>query len=815
MRRWLAIALVAGLQIGTAVAQPATSPPSSRSNIEVRYDKAAGFAPWKLQGQVLNLRFEPHWIGRDRLWYRRETEKGYEFVVADLKSRTQGPAFPHDAVAAGLAAALGTEVSPARLPIDSFEFGSAPGEVTVRSGAVVFVCDTKARACLKTPGASKPPGALPSPDGRLFAFARANNLWLFDAQTGSERALTSDGEPHYGYGAMPEMTIFNLRSRRGGGSAPYGTIWAPDSRRIVAPQVDERAVDDLYLLESAPAGLAPRPVLHVKKSSRTGDTEQVYGAYAVIDTVSGNSVRIQMDRADAEYILLAPETTSWSADGRFLYTTSRSRYGQSGRVLEIDTTLGKTRVVLEETSDNNLLFNSVADGGGPNVRFLPESNELIWFSERDGWGHLYLYDLRTGRLKNQITRGSWLVRDIIDVDPASRTIFFTAGGREAGRNPYYRHLYRVRFDGSGLKLLTRENADHEFSGWPGARFGISPATPGPAPAYVGPGATYFTDTLSTVSDPPRTVVRRASDGAVVMNLVNAEASKLRALGWRPPEPFTVKAADGQTDLYGLIYRPTDFDPSKRYPVLDHIYQGPNLSVVPWNFGGFEEFFNAEMQARAELGFIIVQLDGRGTANRSRAFRDASYGKLSEFRIDDHVAAIRALAERNPQMNLDRVGIYGHSFGGFATARAMLLYPDFFKAGISAGGIHNYEGAFGNWATQFFGPLDASKLKDGHMIELPAQYRAADNRRIADRLQGPLMLAYGDLDENTGAATVLQFASALTDANKSFDLVYLAGRDHYFHQDPYFLRRSWDFLTQHLLGETPPKNYDLAPPPATR
>lgn len=826
-RRIVAAALVTACTLATNPAACAAAQPqpvaAADGGVAKDYARAERLLPWNLQGKVTNLSVEPHWLAdADRFWYRRDSKNGHEFVIVDAASATRAPAFDHVGLAEGLSRLTGREIGPEGLPFDDFAYEAGSGRIVLSLGDGQVRCDGNARSCEKITadsGARAPgTGALPSPDGRLVAFTRDDNLWIREAATGRERPLTTDGVKHYGFGSVPEMAIGSIPRRRLGVELPpYSTVWSPDSRKVVVARVDERAVGEMYVLESAPANGSVHPVQHTKKVPSPGDAAQTHADYMVVDVESGGRIPIRLHDEHSQNVFLTPETTAWSPDNRLLYTIARSAYGLAGYLLCIDTATGAVRRVIEEQTGTGFRFNSVVDGAGPNVRVLPASNEALWFSERDGWGHLYLYDLASGKLKNRITQGAWLVRDIIQVDAGRRTIYFTGGGREEGRNPYYRHLYRVSFDGSGLTLLTPEDADHEFTGWQGANFGLFPAPAPPPSAYFSKDSRYFIDTYSTVSTPPVSVLRRAKDGRVVARLETADPSALVAAGWKPPQPFTVKGADGRTDLHGLIYRPTQFDEKASYPVLDHIYQGPNLAAVPWNFAGFQGYFNAEMQARAELGFIIIQVDGRGTPNRSREFREAMYGKLDEFRIDDHVATIRELGRRVPQMDLDRVGIYGHSFGGYGSARAMLLYPDFFKVCVSSAGIHHFGVGAGNWVTQFQGPPVIGTRDDtsGDAALLPENYRSADNRALAARLKGKLMLAYGDLDENTGTASLLQLAGALIDANKSFDLLYLPNRSHHFGQDPYFIRRSWDYFVEHLRGLKPPVDYAFQQPPGNR
>jgi dipeptidyl aminopeptidase/acylaminoacyl peptidase len=394
---------------------------------------------------------------------------------------------------------------------------------------------------------------------------------------------------------------------------------------------------------------------------------------------------------------------------------------------------------------------------------------------------VYRLNGHTGGVRKPLTSGNWAVREILHVQEPKKTVFFVASGREQDQDPYNRHLYRVGFDGTRLKRLTPESGDHNIS--------------------VSPTGRYFVDTYSRIDSPPITVLR-AADGRLVRVLQRGDISRVVAAGWRVPEPFKAKAADGKTDIYGAIYRPSNFDPSRKYPVLDGIYPGPQVIQTPKAFEVPPAHKNH--QAFAELGFIVVVVDGRGGPLRSRAFREASYGQMgSAGGLDDHIAALRQLANKYPQFDIDRVGIYGHSGGGYAAARALLLYPDFYKVAVASSGNHDLRSYSAHFIERFQGyPVDV------------AQYAAQSNPPLAHRLKGKLLLIHGDLDDNVHVSNTLQMADALIAARKDFDLLIMPNRNHAFADlakgadgssatDPYFIRRRWDFFVRHLLGVTPP------------
>jgi dipeptidyl aminopeptidase/acylaminoacyl peptidase len=445
-----------------------------------------------------------------------------------------------------------------------------------------------------------------------------------------------------------------------------------------------------------------------------------------------------------------------------------------------DASSGAVRTVMEERVTT--FFES--GNGRVNWRYLPASNELLWFSERSNWGHLYLYDAQTGKPKHQITDGDWNVAQVLRVDERSRMIYFTGVGREKGRDPYFRHFYRVDFDGKHIELLSPEDADHDVT--------------------VSPSGRFFVDVFST-PDTPATALLRDSDGKTLMTVEKADISKLLAAGWKPPVTITVKARDGSTDLYGLMFRPTTLDTAKKYPIVNHIYPGPQTGSV-----GSRQFSAArgDAQALAELGFVVVEIDGMGTPWRSKKFHEAYYGNMGDNTIPDQVAGMKQLAQRFSWIDLDRAGIYGHSGGGYATATAMFRFPDFFKVGISEAGNHDNRSYEDDWAEKWQGLLQTQG--DGK-----TNYDNQANQLIAGNLKGKLLLAHGTLDSNVPPYNTLLVVDALIKANKDFDLIMLPNRNHGFGNEPYMVRRRWDYFVRNLLGAEPPQGYELHPPAESR
>src|SRR5579859_3419546 len=466
----------------------------------------------------------------------------------------------------------------------------------------------------------------------------------------------------------------------------------------------------------------------------------------------------------------------WSPDASHLAFVSTSRDHKHEQLRVADAATGAIRDVLEE----KVATFYEPGNGRVNWHYLPVSNEVIWFSERDNWGHLYLYDLATGKLKSQITSGDWNVTELLRVDEKNRVLYFLGVGHEKGRDPYFSHLYRMGFDGKNLTLLTPEDANHNTTFSPSGRF--------------------FVDNYSKPDVPPVAVLRDL-DGKMLATIEKADITKLLAAGWKPPIPFTVKGRDGVTDLDGLMFKPTNFDPSKKYPIVNHIYPGPQQgSVGSWSFAAAR----SDTQALAELGFIVIEIDGMGNPWRSKKFHDTYFGNMGDNTLPDQVAGMTQLAQRYSWIDLDRTGIYGHSGGGYATADAMFRYPDFFKVGISEAGNHDNREYEDDWGERYQGLLE--RHPDG-----TTNYDDQANQNIAKNLKGHLLLAHGTMDDNVPPYNTLLVVNELIKANKDFDLLLLPNRAHGFGNESYMVRRRWDYFVRYLLGAEPPQGYELHPP----
>ncbi|HXJ07386.1 MAG TPA: DPP IV N-terminal domain-containing protein [Candidatus Acidoferrum sp.] len=715
------------------------------------------------------------WLPGDRFWYRDGAPEGFEFVIYDAAHGTRQPAFDHARLAAALSAAAGTTYNAAHLPFMTFEFSKDEKSISFQVKSEHWMCDLEANRCTAKAKPSKGEAAAPeelSPDGKTAAFIRDYNLWMRDVASGKERQLTTDGVKDFGYATDNAGWIHSDR--------PI-LLWSPNSKKIATFQQDQRGVGEMYLVETK----VGHPVLQAWKYPLPGDAVITTIQRVIINLDGPKVIRLRMP-ADQHRTTLCDDVecrgsdwddVEWSPDATHLAFVSTSRDHKHEQLRVADAATGAVREVLEETAATQY----ESGWGRVNWHYLPGSNEVIWFSERDNWGHLYLYDLLTGRLKNQITSGEWVVTQLLHVDEKNRMLYFLANGREKGENPYFAHLYRIGFDGKNLALLTPEDGNHEVS------FSTS--------------GHYFFDSYSK-PDVPAVAVVRDDSGKLLSTVAKTDISKLVGAGWQPPVPIKVKARDGVTDIYGLLYKPSQLDPTKKYPIINNIYPGPQGGSV--GFWGFASS-RGDTQALAELGFVVVQIEGMGNPLRSKKFHDFYYGNMGDNTLPDQIAGMRELAQKYSWIDIDRVGVYGHSGGGYATADAMFRYPDFFKVGISESGNHDNREYEDDWGERYQGLL--VKNPDG-----TSNYDDQANQNIAKNLKGHLLLAHGTMDDNVPPYNTLLVVDALIKANKDFDLLLLPNQHHgYGSETLYMTRRRWDYFVRYLLGVEPPHEYELKPP----
>lgn len=608
-----------------------------------------------------------------------------------------------------------------------------------------------------------------SPNGKYSAYIKDWNLWMRETATGKEIQLTSDGIKDFGYATDNAGWKHSDRAI---------LVWSPDSKKIATFQQDQRAASDMYLVSTNVGA----PKLEQWKYPLPGEPIATIHR-VIIEVETPRIVRLQMP-PDAHRSTLCDDIScdgswtdiDWSADSKQLAFVSTPRDHKAATLRIADAMSGEVRDVYEE----RVATQYESGQGTANWRYLPATNEFIWYSEKSDWGHLYLHDATTGKLKNAITSGNFVVTQIVEIDIVNRTIYFNANGREKGEDPYFSHFYSVGFDGKNLKLLTPESGNHQVA--------------------MSPDNKYLIDTFSAPNVPPTTNLRDAN-GKLIATLEKADISRLTATGWKPPTPITVKSRDGKWDLYGLMFTPSNLDPSKKYPVVNYIYPGPQGGGVGnRSFGAARN----DNQALAELGFVVVVIDGTCNPDRSKSFHDVCYGNMADNTLEDQIAGIKELATKNPYMDLTRVGIWGHSGGGFATAAAMFRYPEFYKVGISESGNHDNRNYEDDWGERYIGLLSGSN------------YQNQANQEYAKNLKGKLLIAHGNMDDNVPPYNSYLVIDALHKANKDYDLIIFPNARHGYGADSYYMmRRRWDYFVKNLMGAEPPKEYKLTPKPDPR
>jgi dipeptidyl-peptidase 4 len=748
------------------------------------YARAEKFMGYNVNPLVYHGVARPAWMEDGRFWYRDNGPSGVTFMVVDPVKGTKTPAFDQTKLAAALMAATGgrMKADPNHLVISEITFSDGDKTVVVGNGSRKFRCDLRgAGVCTEVIAAGAKPaeqngGGRPrnaidvSPDKTKAAFIRDWNLWVRDVATGKETQLTKDGVKDFGYATdnagwqMSDNPIL---------------VWSPDSKKIATFQQDQRKDGEMYLVPVTNG----HPALKAWKYPLVGDKDVTMIERVIIEVDGAKVIRLKMPPDQHRSTLCDDiscrggsgwDDVQWSDDATHLAFASTSRDHKQEWMRIADASTGEVRDVMGETTAK--FYESGNDK--VNWKYLSKTNELLWFSERDNWGQMYLYDITTGKLKNQITHGEGNVTQVLHVDEKNRTIYFLGVGKEPGCDPYFQHYYSIKFDGKDLKLLTPDNADHAVTSSPDGR--------------------YFVDVYSTVTQ-PETAVVRDDTGKVVLDVAKQDITKLVATGWVPPVPITVKGRDGKTDVYGFMFKPTSFDASKKYPIVNHVYPGPQTGSCGGR--GFAAA-HGDMQSLAELGFIVVCIDGMGTPWRSKAFHEAYYGNLGDNTIPDQVSGMRELAAKYPWIDLDKVGIYGHSGGGNATAAAMFHYPEFFKVGIAESGNHDQRDYEDDWAEKWAG-LEL-KNADGS-----SNYDSQANQNYVKNLKGKLLLAHGSMDNNVPMNNTLLVVEALIKANKDFDLLIIPNVAHgYGEATQYMTRRRWDYFVKNLAGDIPPHEYEM-------
>ncbi|HYV98961.1 MAG TPA: DPP IV N-terminal domain-containing protein [Gemmatimonadaceae bacterium] len=710
------------------------------------YDRAVKMLGPSLNGLVVGGTVAANWLPDGRFWYNTTTLTGQEVVVVDPAKKTRQ-------TCPGAAPAVTTCDGATLTP----NAGGGRGGRGGRGGG-------------GGRGGAGGPGGVASPDGTKNAYLKDWNLWVRDNTAGTDKQLTTDGQKYFGYAT-------DNAGWAGTGTTGAGNpilVWSPDSKKIATAQQDERNVGDMYLVQTK----VGHPTLQQWKYPLPGDSAIAMLSHVIIDVDAGKVTRLQLPPQPHRGTIgdnITVADYNWSPDGSQLALATTTRDHKSSTLYVANASTGAVRKVLNETVPTH--YESRIGW-----RVLWKTNEVLWYSQKDDWGQLYLHDLNTGALKNQVTNGAGPATSIVRLDDTSRTLWFAANGKEAGQDPYFSHLYRVGLDGKNQVSLTPDDGDHSYQ--------------------ISPDGKYIVDTYSKCDTPPVVGLRDAM-GKLVMPLEKADISKLMATGWKPPKAIKVKAEDGKTDLYGMMFVPTNLDPSKKYGIINNAYPGPQSGSV-----GGRTFTAArgDKQALAELGFVVVSIDGRGTPGRSKSFHDYYYGRMGrDNTVPDQVAGMKDLAKQFPYIDIDRAAMWGHSGGGFITADAMFRFPDFFKVGISESGNHDQREYEDDWGERYQGLL--TKNPDG-----TDNYDLEANQLQAKNLKGHLLLAHGTMDNNVPPYNTLLVVDALIKANKSFDLLMIPNVQHgYGAASNYMMRRRWDYFVTWLADAIPPVNYEIKDP----
>ena len=680
-------------------------------------------------------------IGKtNRFWYRRG---GSEFIVVDATTGEKSPAFDAGRLAAALTLASGTPVKPDNLGFTSIEFIDNSGAIEFvtldarwRVKLATYACeklplrqgDNRTIRSLPGPRVQELDRAVPSLDGKWDAIVRNHNVWIRARGSKDAVAVSFDGS---------EGNYYALSD----------AAWSPDSKKLAVYRVRPGQRRKLAYIESSPEDQV-QPKSSFMEYAKPGDALDV-PVPVLFDVLARKAHSIDTALFPNPY---AMSRIAWRKDSRAFTFEYNQRGHRVYRVIEVDASTGVARALIDEQSPTFFCYYSKRF-----VHHADDGRELIWMSERDGWNHLYLYDGATGRVKNPITRGEWVVRSVAKVDDEKRQIWFAASGMHAGRDPYLLHWFRIDFDGSGLTPLTSNpSANHALT--------------------FTDDMSAFIDTCSNPQTPPVSELRRTADLSLIATLEQGGPAKMPV-----PETFTAKGRDGKTDIWGLIYRPSNFDASKKYPVLEYIYAGPHDSFVPKTFSPAHA-----MQTMAELGFIVVQMDGMGTSNRSKAFHDVCWKNIADAGFPDRIAWHKAVAAKYGWYDVARLGIYGHSAGGQNSLGALLFHGEFYKAAASSAGCHDNRMDKISWNEQWMS------------WPVGPEYVASSNVEHAHKLKGRLLLAVGELDTNVDPASTLQVVNALIKSNKTFDLLFLPGRNHGGWGD-YYDRKRADFFVRELMG----------------
>ncbi|MCL1052148.1 S9 family peptidase [Shewanella abyssi] len=741
----------------------ATPTPSVSPEVtEADYQRAEAFLPKNVGNMVRNLAVKPKWIDNSsQFWFSEiDTDSNYSYFLANPVQARVSALFDHEILKANL-----EHDGSSAFQLNVHKVDLQKNQLTMRYNKQDYQCDLLSSLCDKTAKKNKKQQpSYSSPDGHYALSVKEWNLYLTDNRSNKVSQLTFDGTEGYPYAVQNVNPKAYINKDPAKVKQKLSVYWSPDSQTVLTHRMNREKVSKLHLIQSShDQGL--RPKLYSYYYPLAGDENLPYGDIYSIDVNSQKVTKVAAPKLLQTYY--GGPLWGWWEDNNRFYFFEQTRAKKRISFHEYNPENHQVRLITEETSEQFL------DPWAQDAWVLPESDEVVWSSQRSGKQQYYLYELSSGKLKNKITQCDCFVRTYRALDEKTRTLYYEASGGFDDRDPYLRHLYKVNLDGTGHRLLTPEPLEHS--------------------ARIAPDFSYFVDISSSVQTVPTSKVRSTVDGKIVMTVGTPDVRELMATGWRAPEPFEVVASDNQTKLYGIMYKPSHFDPAKQYPVIDATYTGPHNFFTPKSFWSYFE----QAQSLAELGFVVIKMDGRGTSKRDRAFHLVAYENLAAG-VDDHVQAIKDLAKRHSYLDIDRVGIYGFSAGGYDTVQAMFRHADFFKVAVAASGNHDFRVDKTGWNETWLGYPVAKHWDQQSNLNMDS---------IA-KLKGKLLLAHGELDDNVNPAATLQLVDKLIKANKDFDLMIYPNRNHFLNDSDYFVRKRWDYFVEHLLGAKPVKEYQF-------
>lgn len=709
-----------------------------------------------INDEVYNVSVTPHWFpDSSGVWYNLHNAQGKWYHRLNFDDLESEELFDHQVVADKLSEMVKDTIKPYALPLRNLTYVSSDTftfDVNVRRYQLVL----PSHEIIEIEKSESPdPYSSISPDGKWTARVKDYNLYLKNNESGHENQLSQDGSVNYQYASY--YGWFDLMEGEGGERPRrFYVDWSPDSKYLVTSICDTRNAEKMYMLDwSVDTLYKPRLLSYFRGSP--GDTTMVHYVPYIYNVK--NQSQVIADFPKATHINSIGFT--WSEDEDVLYGRIPERGYQQEELFRINLEDGSRKQIIEETSSTNI--------DDLRIWYKEAAGKIFYTSQKSGWRQLYAYDLKNEET-HAVTEGNYFFHNILYMDDESRMIYFTAAGKEDGHHPYQRQLYTVGYDGGDVERLTSEDVNHDV------RFS--------------PDGKYFWDNASTVSYPTRTWLRSSSDGSVLKTISQASVDGLYDKGWRPPMTFSGTARDGVTTIYGALWKPTHFDPAKKYPIIDHSYTGPHTQMYP---SQFRTSIARNNQALAELGFIVMMVDGMGTYGRSKAFHNVSYRNMG-MNLLDHKLAIQQLGEQYEWIDTSRVGIFGHSAGGYDAAHAMLQFPETYDVAVSSSGDHDFRMEKAWWPEMYMGwPVDSL-------------YNQVSNITMADRLEGKLLLVHGGLDDNVNASATFKLAEALVDADKEFDLLILPSQRHGYSDQQhrrYFTKKRWNYFIEHLLGKEPP------------